>query len=112
MLLILPLVRKGRRFFICAKAMSHAQTRQMTADVSSHTSDGSWVGSQTAESSLLTAERRDIELKRKRKRDGGMAINRTKESRIMKKIFKDHGYESLLPSGEASQDIGRKNESE
>ena len=26
MLLILPLVRKGRRFFICAKAMSHAQT--------------------------------------------------------------------------------------
>ena len=26
----------------------------------------------------------------------------------MKKIFKDHGYESLLPSGEASQDIGRK----
>ena len=23
----------------------------------------------------------------------------------MKKIFKDHGYESLLPSGEASQDI-------
>ena len=53
-------------------------------------------------------ERRDIELKRKRKRDGGMAINRTKESRIMKKIFKDHGYESLLPSGEASQDINRK----
>ena len=37
MLLILPLVRKGRRFFICAKAMSHAQTRQMTADVSSLT---------------------------------------------------------------------------
>ena len=73
MLLILPLVRKGRRFFIC-----------------------------------VTAERRDIELKRKRKRDGGMAINRTKESRIMKKIFKDHGYESLLPSGEASQDINRK----
>ena len=30
------------------------------------------------------------------------------ESRIMKKIFKDHGYESLLPSGEASQDINRK----
>ena len=52
--------------------------------------------------------RRDIELKRKRKRDGGMAINRTKESRIMKKIFKDHGYESLLPAGEASQDINRK----
>ena len=37
-----------------------------------------------------------------------MAINRTMESRIMKKIFKDHGYESLLPSGEASQDINRK----
>ena len=53
-------------------------------------------------------ERRDIELKRKRKRDRGMAINRTKESRIMKKIFKDHGYESLLPAGEASQDINRK----
>ena len=49
-------------------------------------------------------ERRDIELKR----DGGMANTRTKESRIMKKIFKDHGYESLLPSGEASQDINRK----
>ena len=30
------------------------------------------------------------------------------ESRIMKKIFKDHGYESLLPAGEASQDINRK----
>ena len=49
-------------------------------------------------------ERRDIELKR----DGGMANTRTKESRIMKKIFKDHGYESLLPAGEASQDINRK----
>ena len=60
-------------------------------------------------------ERRGIELKRKRKRDGGMANIWTKESRIMKKmkkIFKDHGYESLIPSGEASQDIGRKNESE
>ena len=32
----------------------------------------------------------------------------TKESRIMKKIFKDNGYESLLPLGEASQDINRK----
>ena len=53
-------------------------------------------------------ERRDIELKRKRKRDGGMANNRKMEGRIMKKIFKDHGYESLLPSGEASQDINRK----
>ena len=53
-------------------------------------------------------ERRDIELKRKRKRDRGMANTRTKESRIMKKIFKDHGYESLLPAGEASQDINRK----
>ena len=103
---------KRQAVFYLREAMSHAQTRQMTADVSSHTSDGSWIGSQTAESSLLTAERRDIELKRKRKRDGGMAINRTKESRIMKKIFKDHGYESLLPSWEASQDIGRKNESE
>ena len=30
------------------------------------------------------------------------------ESRIMKKIFKDHGYESLLPAGEASHDINRK----
>ena len=28
----------------------------------------------------------------------------------MKKIFKDHGYESLLHSGEASQDIDRKEE--
>ena len=26
----------------------------------------------------------------------------------MKKIFKDHGYESLIPSGEAPQDINRK----
>ena len=26
----------------------------------------------------------------------------------MKKIFKDHGYESLLPAGEASHDINRK----
>ena len=26
----------------------------------------------------------------------------------MKKIFKDHGNESLLPAGEASQDINRK----
>ena len=108
MLLILPLVRKDRRFFICAKAMSHAKTRQMTADVSSHTSDGSWIGSQTAESSLLTAERRDIELKRKRKRDGSMANIWKMESRIMKKIFKNHGYESLLPAGEASHDINRK----
>ena len=49
-------------------------------------------------------ERRDIE----RKRDGGMANIWTKESRIMKKIFKDNGYESLLPSREASQDINRK----
>ena len=57
---------------------------------------------------MAYGERRDIELKRKRKRDDGMANNRTKENRIMKKIFKDHGYESLLPSGEASQDINRK----
>ena len=57
-------------------------------------------------------ERRDIELKRKRKRDGGMANIWKMKSRIMKKIFKDHGYESLIPSGEAPQDIGRKNESE
>ena len=35
-------------------------------------------------------------------------IFRKMESRIMKKIFKDHGYESLLPAGEASQDINRK----
>ena len=34
------------------------------------------------------------------------------ESRIMKKIFTDHGYESLLPSGEAPQDADRKNEIE
>ena len=57
---------------------------------------------------MAYGERRDIELKRKRKRDDGMANNRTKENRIMKKIFKDHGYESLLPAGEASQDINRK----
>ena len=57
-------------------------------------------------------ERRDIELKRKRKRDGGMAINRTKESRIMKKIFKDHGYEDLFLPSEIKQDRNRKNESE
>ena len=56
----------------------------------------------------MTAERRDIELKRKRKRDGGMANIWKMESRIMKKIFKDHGYESLSPSGEAPQDINRK----
>ena len=53
---------------------------------------------------MVYGERRDIELKR----DGGMANTRTKESRIMKKIFKDHGYESLLPAGEASHDINRK----
>ena len=57
-------------------------------------------------------ERRDIELKRKRKRDGGMAINRTKESRIMKKSFKDHGYEDLFLPSEIKQDRNRKNESE
>ena len=59
-------------------------------------------------------ERRDIELKRKRKRDGGMAINRTKESRIMKKgkSFKDHGCEDLLLPSEIKQDRNRKNESE
>ena len=57
---------------------------------------------------MAYGECRDIELKRKRKRDGGMANIWTKESRIMKKIFKDNGYESLLPSREASQDINRK----
>lgn len=59
-------------------------------------------------------ERRDIELKRKRKRDGGMAINRTKESRIMKKgkSFKDHGCEDLFLPSEIKQDRNRKNESE
>ena len=44
------------------------------------------------------------------RRHVGMANIRTKEGRIMKKIFKDHGYESLLPSGEASHDIDRKEE--
>ena len=41
---------------------------------------------------------------------GGFLLHifRKMESRIMKKIFKDHGYESLLPAGEASQDINRK----
>ena len=34
------------------------------------------------------------------------------ESRIMRKIFADHGYESLLPSGEAPLDADRKNEIE
>ena len=53
-------------------------------------------------------ERRDIELKRKRKRDGGMAENEMMENRIMKKTFKDHGYESLLLFGEPAQDINRK----
>ena len=57
---------------------------------------------------MAYGECRDIELKRKRKRDGGMANTRTKESRIMKKIFKNHGYENLLPAGEASHDINRK----
>ena len=61
---------------------------------------------------MAYGERRDIELKRKRKRDGGMAINRTKESRIMKKIFKDHGYEDLFLPSEIKQDRNRKNESE
>ena len=32
------------------------------------------------------------------------------ESRIMIKIFKDHGFECLLPSGEAPQNINRKKE--
>ena len=32
------------------------------------------------------------------------------ENRIMKKTYKDHGYESLLPSGEPAQDINRKRE--
>ena len=36
-----------------------------------------------------------------------MHILKEMESRIMKKIFKDHGHESLLPSGEASHDAGR-----
>ena len=41
---------------------------------------------------------------------GGFLLHifRKMESRIMKKIFKDHGYESLIPSGEAPQDINRK----
>jgi len=41
---------------------------------------------------------------------GGFLLHifRKMESRIMKKIFKNHGYESLLPAGEASQDINRK----
>jgi len=56
MLLILPLVRKGRRFFI--------------------------------------------------------AFSQEMENRIMKKTFKDHGYESLLLFGESAQDINRKKENE
>ena len=57
---------------------------------------------------MAYGERRDIELKR----DGGMAINRTKESRIMKKTYKDHGYEDLFLPSEIKQDRNRKNESE
>ena len=34
------------------------------------------------------------------------------ESRIMKKIFTNNGYESLLPSGGAAPDADRKNEIE
>ena len=30
----------------------------------------------------------------------------------MRKIFKAHGYKSLLPSGEAAQEANRKNEIE
>ena len=37
-----------------------------------------------------------------------IAFSQEMENRIMKKTFKDHGYESLLPAGEASQDINRK----
>ena len=35
-----------------------------------------------------------------------------KENRIMKKLFKTHGYNSLRPSGESAQDANRKNEIE
>jgi hypothetical protein len=34
------------------------------------------------------------------------------ENRIMKKTFKDYGYESLLPFGEPAQDKNRKTENE
>ena len=34
------------------------------------------------------------------------------ENRIMKKTFKDYGYESLLPFGEPAQDINRKKEND
>ena len=34
------------------------------------------------------------------------------ENRIMKKLFKTHGYNSLRPSGESAQDANRKNEIE
>ena len=61
---------------------------------------------------MAYGECRDIELKRKRKRDGGMANNRKMESRIMKKSFKDHGYEDLFLPSEIKQDRNRKNESE
>ena len=57
-------------------------------------------------------ERRDIELKRKRKRDGGMANIWTKESRIMKKSFNEYGYKDLFPPSEIKQESNRENESE
>ena len=39
-------------------------------------------------------------------------IFRKMESRIMKKSFKDHGYEDLFLPSEIKQDRNRKNESE
>jgi hypothetical protein len=45
---------------------------------------------------------------------GGFLLHifRKMESRIMKKIFKDHGYEDLFLPSEIKQDRNRKNESE
>ena len=37
-----------------------------------------------------------------------VAFSQEMENRIMKKTFKDHGYESLLLFGEPAQDINRK----
>ena len=45
---------------------------------------------------------------------GGFLLHifRKMESRIMKKSFKDHGYEDLFLPSEIKQDRNRKNESE
>jgi hypothetical protein len=41
-----------------------------------------------------------------------VAFSQEMENRIMKKTFKDYGYESLLPFGEPAQDKNRKTENE